>query len=201
MHDVEIRGPGWFARNGWLEKHVVTLAARHPGFRREAFWRSWAFRRRDAAFVVALASAAAGLRWPPALLGVVPYLWLGRPSIRDRKFLQRCVEIINNPRVPKGVNENAAIALGRLGLDNYDLLAPHLPQFAEEFLISMDEVDPSEEKATAFKGFSLTVAQNPQAIEGVLLHFFVAIARYRDLKLRTPVKSELHDVFQNVSDT
>ncbi|KAK1760907.1 importin subunit beta-2 [Echria macrotheca] len=114
------------------------------------------------------------------------------------ELLQRCVEIINNPRVPKGVNENAAIALGRLGLDNHDLLAPHLPQFAEEFLISMDEVDPSEEKATAFKGFSLTVAQNPQAIEGVLLHFFVAIARYRDLKLRTPVKSELHDVFQNV---
>ena len=94
VHDVEIRGPGWFARNGWLEKHVVTLAARHPGFRREAFWRSWAFRRRDAAFVVALASAAAGLRWPPALLGVVPYLWLGRPSIRDRKFLQRCVETV-----------------------------------------------------------------------------------------------------------
>ena len=114
------------------------------------------------------------------------------------ELLQRCVEIINNPRVPKGVNENAAIALGRLGLENHELLAPHLPTFAEEFLNSMDEVDPSEEKATAFKGFSLTVAQNPQAIENVLLHFFTAIARYQDLRLRTPVKSELHDIFQNV---
>ncbi|KAK5656181.1 hypothetical protein OQA88_4941 [Cercophora sp. LCS_1] len=114
------------------------------------------------------------------------------------ELLQRCVEIITNPRVPKGVNENAAIALGRLGLENHDLLAPHLQTFAEEFLNSMDEVDPSEEKATAFKGFSLTIAQNPQAIEHVLLRFFVAIARYEDLKLRTPVKSELHDVFQNV---
>ncbi|KAK3359879.1 armadillo-type protein [Lasiosphaeria hispida] len=114
------------------------------------------------------------------------------------EMLQRCVEIIANPRVPKGVNENAAIALGRLGLENYELLAPHLSKFADEFLNSMDEVDPSEEKATAFKGFSLTVAQNPQAIENVLLHFFTAIARYRDLKLRTPVKSELHDIFQNV---
>jgi len=115
------------------------------------------------------------------------------------ELLQRCVEIIANPRVPKGVNENAAIALGRMGIDNHELLGPHLSSFAEEFLNSMDEVDPSEEKATAFKGFGLTVAQNPQAIEKVLLHFFVAIARYRDLKLRTPIKSELHDVFQNVS--
>lgn len=127
------------------------------------------------------------LQWKKELAPFVPELF------------QRCVEILNNPRVPKGVSENAAIALGRLGLDNYDILAPHLPTFAEEFLNSMDEVDPSEEKATAFKGFSQTVAQNPQAIESVLLHYFVAIARYRDLKLRTPVKSELHDVFQNVS--
>jgi len=114
------------------------------------------------------------------------------------ELLQRCVEIIENPRVPKAVNENAAITLGRMGIDNHTLIAPHLAQFAEEFLNSMDEVDPSEEKATAFKGFGLTLAQNPQAIEKVLLHFFVSIARYRDLKLRTPIKNDLHDVFQNV---
>jgi glycosyltransferase involved in cell wall biosynthesis len=92
VHDVEIRGTGWFARNGWLEKHVVALAARHPGFRREAFWRPWAFRKRDAAFVVAVASALAGLRWRPAWLGVLPYLWWGRPSIREPGFLRCCVE-------------------------------------------------------------------------------------------------------------
>ncbi|KAK0635712.1 armadillo-type protein [Bombardia bombarda] len=114
------------------------------------------------------------------------------------ELLQRCVEIITNPRVPKGVNENAAIALGRLGLDCHEVLAPHLATFAEDFLNSMDDVDPSEEKATAFKGFSLVVAQNPQSIENVLLKFFVSMARYQDLKLRTPVKQDLHDVFQNV---
>jgi len=114
------------------------------------------------------------------------------------ELLQRCVEIVMNPRVPKGVNENAAIAIGRLGLDNHDLLAPHLSSFSEEFLNSMDDVDPSEEKATAFMGFSMVVAQNPQAIENVLLHFFSSIARYQDLKLQTPVKQDLHEVFQNV---
>jgi hypothetical protein len=115
------------------------------------------------------------------------------------ELLQRFTEIVGNPRVPSGVNENAAIALGRLGLDNPDLLAPHLVTFAEDFLNSMDEIDPSEEKATAFKGFGTTVAQNPQAIENVLPHLFVSIARYKDLKLRTPIKQELHEVFQNVS--
>ncbi|TPX08759.1 uncharacterized protein E0L32_009821 [Thyridium curvatum] len=114
-----------------------------------------------------------------------------------QELLQRCVEIISNPRVPKGVNENAAIALGRLGLENYEQLAPHLPTFAEEFLNSMDDVDPSEEKATAFRGFTMVVGQNPQAMESVLLHYFNAIARYRDIKLRNPAKHELHDVFQN----
>lgn len=117
------------------------------------------------------------------------------------ELLQRCVEIISNPRVPKGVNENAAVALGRLGIDNYDQLGPHLQTFAADFLTSMDDVDPSEEKATAFKGFSMVVGQNPQAMEPVLIHFFTSIARYQDLRLRTPIRQELHEVFQNVSKT
>ncbi|KAL2025165.1 hypothetical protein VTK56DRAFT_167 [Thermocarpiscus australiensis] len=114
------------------------------------------------------------------------------------ELFQRCVEIVSNPGVPPGVIENAAICLGRLGLDNHDLLAPHLPKFAEEFLKSMDEIDPSEEKATAFKGFSMVVMQNPQAMEKDLLRFFTSIARYRDLKLRNPIKQELHETLQNV---
>lgn len=116
-----------------------------------------------------------------------------------QELLERCLEIMSNPRVPKGVNENAAVALGRLGLENYEQLAPHLDKFAEEFLNAMDDVDPSEEKATAFKGFSMVVGQNPQALEKQLLHYFTAIARYRDLNLQNPYRVELHEVFQNVS--
>jgi hypothetical protein len=115
------------------------------------------------------------------------------------ELLQRCVEIISNPGIPPGVTENAAIALGRLGLDNAELLAPHLPKFSEEFLKAMDEIDTSEEKATAFKGFSLVVALNPQSMEKDLLRFFTSIARYRDLKLQNPIKRELHEALQNVS--
>ncbi|RDA91948.1 hypothetical protein CP533_1341 [Ophiocordyceps camponoti-saundersi (nom. inval.)] len=114
------------------------------------------------------------------------------------ELLQRLVEIMCNPRVPKGLSENAAIALGRLGLHSAELLAPSLPRFAEEFLNAMEEVDPSEEKATAFKGFSMVVGANPQAMEKVLMSYFAAIARYQDLNLRNPIKQDLHEVFQNV---
>ncbi|KAM6476330.1 armadillo-type protein [Trichoderma sp. SZMC 28011] len=114
------------------------------------------------------------------------------------ELLQRFVEIMSNPGVPKGLVENAAIALGRLGLGNAEQLAPALPKFAEEFLVAMQEVDPTEEKATAFKGFTLIVGQNPQALEKVLLEFFVAIARYQDMNLRNPIKQELHETFRNV---
>ncbi|KAK4679378.1 hypothetical protein QC764_203610 [Podospora pseudoanserina] len=114
------------------------------------------------------------------------------------ELLRRFVEIISNPGVPGGVVENAAIALGRLGLFHAAIIAPHLPKFAHEFLTVMDEVDTSEEKATAFRGFCNVVAQNPQSIENVLLAFFSSIARYQDLKLRNPIKQELHEAFLSV---
>ncbi|KAI8627691.1 armadillo-type protein [Xylariaceae sp. FL1651] len=112
------------------------------------------------------------------------------------ELFQRLVDIITNPGIPKGVTENAAIALGRLGLGNAELLAPHLANFAEDFLASMDEVDLSDEKATAFRGFTLIVEKNPMAMEKSLLHFFTAIARYRDMRLRSQNKTDLHEDFR-----
>ncbi|KAH6649013.1 armadillo-type protein [Truncatella angustata] len=116
------------------------------------------------------------------------------PFVPD--LFRRFVEIIADPNIPKSVSENAAIALGRLGLANAGLLAPQLGNWAEEFLTSMDEVDPSDEKATAFRGFTAIVEQNPMAMEKSLLHYFTSIARYRDLKLRSDTKNGLHDAFQ-----
>ncbi|KAF4982046.1 hypothetical protein FZEAL_2296 [Fusarium zealandicum] len=115
-----------------------------------------------------------------------------------QELLQRFVEIITNPRVPKALNENAAMALGRLGLDNSEQLAPALGTFAEEWISTMNEVEATEEKATAFKGFSMIVGRNPQAMESVLVDYFTAISRYRDMSLKSPIRQELQDVFQNV---
>jgi glycosyltransferase involved in cell wall biosynthesis len=84
VHDVERKPLRWWLRNGLLEHHLVELARRHPGFRREAFWRPWAFRQRDAAFVLAVASLVVGLRWPLAAVGVLPYMWVGAPARHHR---------------------------------------------------------------------------------------------------------------------
>jgi hypothetical protein len=116
-----------------------------------------------------------------------------------QELLQRFVEIMTNPRVPKALNENAAMALGRLGLHNSEQLGSHLSTFAEEWISIMSEVEATEEKATAFKGFSMIVGRNPQAMEKELLNYFTAIARYRDIGLKSPARQELHDVFQKVS--
>jgi transportin-1 len=111
-----------------------------------------------------------------------------------RELLQRCVEIVSNPGVTRGVVENAAIALGRLGLANAEDMAPHLPTFSEEFLNAMEEVDLTEEKVSALKGFTAVVARNPAAMEKVLLQYFKTIARSTEARTKG-----LHDDFQSVS--
>ena len=91
VHDVEDRGWLWHVKHGYLDLLIVALAVQHPGFRREAFWRPWAYRREDAAFLAAVAGAAVALRWRPAALAAVPYLLWRRPSVRRPRFVQVCL--------------------------------------------------------------------------------------------------------------
>lgn len=80
VHDVTARGLRWNLRNGLLERNIVRLAGEHPGYRAQAFWRPWAFRRADALFVLAVGAVIAGTRSRPALAATLPYLWLRRPG-------------------------------------------------------------------------------------------------------------------------
>lgn len=83
-HDIEQRPVAWFARQAFSNRNVVNVAARFPAFRAEAFWRPWAFRRRDASLVAAVAGIAVALagRAPLALLAALPYAWEARPPLR-----------------------------------------------------------------------------------------------------------------------
>lgn len=116
------------------------------------------------------------------------------------QLLQRYLAILGNPEVPKSVVENAAIALGRLGLDNSSIMAPHLATFSEPFLKSISTVDYTLEKATAMKGFCLVIIGNPQAMEKDLGRFFTAVARYKmEEAFKTPLTADLQQIFQHVS--
>lgn len=94
VHDVERRGAWWMIRNGLHERNVVLLAARHPGYRRDAFWRPWASRRRDAAFVLAALGALTATRWRWAALVALPYLWSARPPLQQPGFVRTGLETV-----------------------------------------------------------------------------------------------------------
>jgi glycosyltransferase involved in cell wall biosynthesis len=92
VHDVTNRPVKWHLGHGLDETNVIRLAVEFPEYREVAFWRPWAVRRSDAAFVAAMLSAIIALRWRPAILGALPYLWWQRPSIRNPDFVPRCFE-------------------------------------------------------------------------------------------------------------
>ncbi|KAK5454419.1 hypothetical protein LTS15_006419 [Exophiala xenobiotica] len=91
---------------------------------------------------------------------------------------QGLVTIIKNEEVPEPASENAAAALGRLGLACPIHLAPFLGEFAEPFLTAMSKITTSHEKASAFLGFNNVIERNPQAMEASLALYFAAIAQF-----------------------
>lgn len=105
----------------------------------------------------------------------------------------RLLNIVQTPEIPASVTENAAIAIGRLGLASCDDLAPHLETFARPFLDSIRHVAETDEKDTALRGFAMIVGRNPEAMESCLVPFFKCIAKYRE------PSTELHELFQQVS--
>ncbi|RKF62251.1 Importin subunit beta-2 [Erysiphe neolycopersici] len=118
-----------------------------------------------------------------------------------QKLMKRYLKILRNPEVPKSVLENASIALGRLGLENSDLMAPHLASMAELFLKCISTIENNFEKATALKGFCLVVIANPQAMEKDLPRFFTTIAKYRTNESNnTILTSDLKQIIQHIVD-
>jgi len=104
----------------------------------------------------------------------------------------KLIRILQSSKVPSSVTENAAVALGRLGLACCDELAPHLDTFAYPFLDALAKLAETEEKDTALKGFCMVVARNPKAMETCLIPLFRAIARYKD------PSPELKELFSQV---
>ena len=95
------------------------------------------------------------------------------------KIYRSLTSIISNPQVPTSVSENAVIALGRMGVDCSQVLAPHLAEFAKPFLHIIEPVEINDEKGHAFLGLNRTIEKNPQAMEGCLLDYFRASAAYK----------------------
>ncbi|KKK13918.1 hypothetical protein P175DRAFT_0521964 [Aspergillus ochraceoroseus IBT 24754] len=106
--------------------------------------------------------------------------------------------IITNEEIIDSVNENAAMALGRLGICCSDPLAPRLAEYASVFLESMSKIDFTREKASAFLGFNQVVMKNPQAMESCLADYFHAIAIFPRESLHQEDYRDIQSSFQQV---
>lgn len=114
------------------------------------------------------------------------------------QLYQGLITIISNEEIIDSVNENAAMALGRLGFCCAEQIAPHLGEFSGAFLKSMDKVDFTREKASAFLGFNQIVMKNPQAMESSLLDYFTVIASFPARSLAQEEYRDIQVSFQQV---
>ena len=99
------------------------------------------------------------------------------------RLLERLGTIMLNPNVPESVGENAAIALGRLGVGCHAQLAPHLHRFARPFVQAMARVAWTDEKGDAYRGFARVVLDNPPALQDCFVELFVEMAHAPDVFL------------------
>ena len=114
------------------------------------------------------------------------------------KIYPGLLAIINNEEIIDSVNENAAMALGRLGLCCADHMAPRLGEYANPFLRSMSKIEFTREKASAFLGFNVVVMKNPQAMESSLVDYFQAIASFPSKSLSQEEYRDIQSSFQQV---
>jgi hypothetical protein len=114
-------------------------------------------------------------------------------------LLQKLGTILFDERVPESLNENAAIALGRLGLGCAQSLSVHLAQIAPAFLTAIKKVGWTDEKCHALTGFMLVVLANPGAMEQSLLEFFSDMAMADRNAVQGPSGDQLRVAFEQVS--
>jgi transportin-1 len=82
-------------------------------------------------------------------------------------LIERLIPILLHPKAPRSLHENAAVSIGRIGLTHPDVVAPHLPEFAQAWCQALYEIRDNEEKDSAFRGFCTLVQANPPGIAKV----------------------------------
>jgi transportin-1 len=115
------------------------------------------------------------------------------------RLLQKIGTILFDNKVPESLNENAAIALGRLGIGCAQYLSVHLAQIAPAFLRAISKVTWNDEKGHALTGFMQIVLANPGAMEQSLLEFFSLMASADRNYITGPSGQNCRQTFKTVS--
>lgn len=106
--------------------------------------------------------------------------------------LANLVTIINRPDAPKGLLENTAITIGRLGYACPVEMAPMLDKFIRPWCLSLRNVSDSDDKDSAFRGICCMIELNPAGIVCDFVAFCDAVASWVE------PKADLKQAFQDI---
>ena len=112
------------------------------------------------------------------------------------QLYQRLLTLVNSADVTPTVAENAAIALGRLGLRFANKLAPQLAQFAKPLLTILEPVENGNEKGQSLLGLNMVIALDPQGMANCLVEYLKTAADVSQSKGRV---ANLLESFHHVS--
>jgi transportin-1 len=85
-------------------------------------------------------------------------------------MMTHLVPLINRLQINRGLLENAAITIGRLGLVAPDVVAVNLEDFIQRWCMALRNVRDDSEKDSAFRGLCQLIKTNPR---GVIKHFLL----------------------------
>lgn len=107
-------------------------------------------------------------------------------------LIQRLIPILLSQKSPRSLMENAAVAIGRIGLVCPAPIAPHLNLFARQWCVALWEIKDNDEKDSAFRGFCMLIQANPAGVQKDFMWFCNAVCKWMN------PSPELQDMFGKI---
>ncbi|KAN0062736.1 hypothetical protein ACQY0O_004931 [Thecaphora frezii] len=108
------------------------------------------------------------------------------------ELIARLVRVLLSVRSVKSLSENAAVTIGRLGLVQPQLVAPHLEMFIEAWCQALWDIKDNDEKDSAFRGLCEMIQVNPNGAAKGFVYFCNAVVRW------TTPSAELNEMFRKI---
>ncbi|PWN46719.1 ARM repeat-containing protein [Violaceomyces palustris] len=108
------------------------------------------------------------------------------------ELINRLVPVLLSPKSVKSLSENAAVTIGRLGLVQPNMVAPHLEVFIEAWCQALWDIKDNEEKDSAFRGLCEMIQVNPNGAAKGFVYFCNAVVRW------TTPSAELNEMFRKI---
>lgn len=118
------------------------------------------------------------LAYPNEFMSIVP------------QFGEKISNILADTNIKKDplLDQNLAVALGRLGLVNPEAIAALLENFLKPFCVSLDQIKNDPEKQQAFRGLFLAISKNPNGIVKDFVFLCSALVNFEN------AEADLHEL-------